>query len=301
LAIWDYYLFKGLTNDALAVVAFSVVKTIVDQQYVQKEGGCDKITDEALCMEFHMCDWTTTPMHHSSSSAASSTTSSSQHTVANHHVHSSSHHLGVTNLGGTCVDGHGEIDIWAEVAKDIFGGIFIGLFMAWLFSSIMRRVRQPNINILLSITLVLDVIVVSNLLESSPAVACATAGLFLRAFGLKYLERRSQQELDIVWKFFEEAISGVFFLIIGLCIITDDFSVPVFFSSVIAIPVTLGARYCSVAFPVFSWNYFSSPLQKIPWTIVPTMTWGGIRGGSSVALALSLSPTEGRTTIFAMT
>ena len=65
----------------------------------------------------------------------------------------------------------------------------------------MRRVRLPNINILLSITLVLDVIVISNLLESSPAVACAAAGLFLRAFGLKYLERRSLEQLDIVLDF----------------------------------------------------------------------------------------------------
>jgi CPA1 family monovalent cation:H+ antiporter len=237
-----------------------------------------------------MCEWV-------ASSHVSSDNLNVQHVQDVQNVTNSD----VTNTDGTCHDGHGEIVVWAEIAKDIFGGIFIGLFMAWIFSSIMRRVRQPNINILLSITLVLDVIVVSNLLESSPAVACATAGLFLRAFGLKYLERRSQQELDIVWKFFEEAVSGVFFLIIGLCIITDDFNVQIFFCSIIAIPVTLGARYCSVAFPVFSWNHFSSPLQKIPWTIVPTMTWGGIRGGSSVALALSLSPLEGRLTIFAMT
>lgn len=281
---------EGLTNDALAVVAFSVVKTVVDQQYVTKKGGCTKIYDQALCKEFHMCEWV-------ASSHVSSDNLNVQHVQDVQNVTNSD----VTNTDGTCHDGHGEIDVWAEIAKDIFGGIFIGLFMAWIFSSIMRRVRQPNINILLSITLVLDVIVVSNLLESSPAVACATAGLFLRAFGLKYLERRSQQELDIVWKFFEEAVSGVFFLIIGLCIITDDFNVQIFFCSIIAIPVTLGARYCSVAFPVFSWNHFSSPLQKIPWTIVPTMTWGGIRGGSSVALALSLSPLEGRLTIFAMT
>ena len=284
---------EGLTNDALAVVAFSVVKTVVDQQWVTKKGGCTKIYDQALCKEFHMCEWV-------ASSHLSSDNLNVQHFQDVQNVQNVTN-TDVTNTDGTCHDGHGEIDVWAEIAKDIFGGIFIGLFMAWIFSSIMRRVRQPNINILLSITLVLDVIVVSNLLESSPAVACATAGLFLRAFGLKYLERRSQQELDIVWKFFEEAVSGVFFLIIGLCIITDDFNVKIFFSSIIAIPVTLGARYCSVAFPVFSWNHFSSPLQKIPWTIVPTMTWGGIRGGSSVALALSLSKMEGRSTIFAMT
>jgi len=284
---------EGLTNDALAVVAFSVVKTVVDQQWVTKKGGCTKIYDQALCKEFHMCEWV-------ASSHLSSDNLNVQHFQDVQNVQNVTN-TDVTNTDGTCHDGHGEIDVWAEIAKDIFGGIFIGLFMAWIFSSIMRRVRQPNINILLSITLVLDVIVVSNLLESSPAVACATAGLFLRAFGLKYLERRSQQELDIVWKFFEEAVSGVFFLIIGLCIITDKFNVKIFFSSIIAIPVTLGARYCSVAFPVFSWNHFSSPLQKIPWTIVPTMTWGGIRGGSSVALALSLAPMEGRSTIFAMT
>ena len=130
--------------------------------------------------------------------------------------------------------------------------------------------------------------------------------MFLRAFGLKHLERRTQEQLDIVWKFFEQAVSGFFFLVIGVCIITEVHNnnqnpTQIFFCSIIAIPVTLVARYCSVALPVISFNHFSTPLEKIPWTIVPTMTWGGIRGGSSVALALSLSDSEHKKIIFAMT
>jgi NhaP-type Na+/H+ or K+/H+ antiporter len=289
---------EGLTNDALAVVAFSVVKTIVDSQYVGKNGGCNAISSESLCMDFHVCEWVSETHHNSvqnpnnASQIVTTRAGTAVQTINQSYSSSSS---------GKCIAGEGEVDVWSEVAKDIFGGVFIGIFLGWIFSSIMRRIRQPNINILLSITLVLDVIVLSNLLHSSPAVACAAAGLFLRAFGLKYIERRSQEELDIVWKFFEEALSGIFFLLIGLCIITDEFSVAVFFASVIAIPVTLGARYCSVALPMWAWNYVSVVEDKIPWSIVPAMTWGGIRGGSSVALALSLSPVEGRSTIFAMT
>ena len=280
---------EGLTNDALSVVVFSIVKTFVDSKYLESHGGCKHISNEAECDVLHMCEWE----------------------EAEHGLNSSLNY-------GVCIDGHGELDVWEEIAKDIFGGVFLGIFFGWVFSLIMRRVRQPNINILLSITLVIDVIAVSNLLGSSAAIACASAGLFLRAFGLSKLERQSQEQLDIVWNFFEEGLSGMFFLFIGLAIITDDFSVDIFFASVIAIPVSLGARWLSVAVPIYLWNYFSDeePEQgnldtgfgtsvikggeKIPWTIVPTLTWGGIRGGSSVALALSLSPYEGRTHIFAM-
>jgi NhaP-type Na+/H+ or K+/H+ antiporter len=305
---------EGLTNDALAVVAFSIVKTLVDSEYVRDEGGCDHILTQEECVNFHMCEWDVPDTvgwgrgggggggggggephrHHNLTTTATQVMSSLAGAVGsseNNHAH----------IEGSCVTGHMEIDVWSEIAKDVFGGIFVGVFLAWIFSSIMRRVRQPNINILLSITLVLDVIVVSDLLNSSPAVACAAAGLFLRAFGLKYIERRSLEELDIVWKFFEEALSGIFFLLIGLVIIIDNFNIKIFFASVIAIPVTLGARYCSVALPMWAWNFASIPADKIPWSIVPAMTWGGIRGGSSVALALSLSPVEGRSTIFAMT
>ena len=198
---------EGLTNDALAVVAFSIVKTLVDSEYVRDEGGCDHILTQQECINFHMCEWDVPDTvggagggphrQHNLTTTATQVMSSLAGAVGsseNNHAH----------IEGSCVTGHMEIDVWSEIAKDVFGGVFIGVFLAWVFSSIMRRVRQPNINILLSITLVLDAIVVSDLLNSSPAVACAAAGLFLRAFGLKYIERRSLEELDIVWKFFEE-------------------------------------------------------------------------------------------------
>ena len=247
---------EGLTNDALAVVAFSIVKTAVDSLYVTKNGGCGKILTRELCTEMHMCTWEDSS---SSGSGSSSSSNSSSSSSGSRRMLLASLATNATTVNGAfaCVDHGSEISgnsIWGEMATDIFGGVFIGVFMAWVFSAIMRRVRQPNINILLSITLVLDVIVVSNYLHSSPAVACAAAGLFLRAFGLKYLERRSLEQLDIVWKFFEEALSGVFFLLIGLCIITDKFTTRTFFASITAIPITLAARWCSVALPLWAWN-----------------------------------------------
>ena len=123
---------EGLTNDALAVVAFTVAKTLVDQLAVEKEGGCTHISDQAKCeTQEHQCEWTKNSCHYGP---------------------------------------HGEMNfegIWGLIAVDIFGGFFVGLFMAWIFSSIMKRVREPNINIILSITLVLDIIVVSDHLDVS--------------------------------------------------------------------------------------------------------------------------------------
>ena len=95
---------EGLTNDALAVVAFSVVKTVVDQQYVTKKGGCTKIYDQALCKEFHMCEWV-------ASSHVSSDNLNVQHVQDVQNVTNSD----VTNTDGTCHDGHGEIDVWGKL------------------------------------------------------------------------------------------------------------------------------------------------------------------------------------------
>jgi len=156
-----------------------------------------------------------------------------------------------TAHGGECDEEPGEtLDIWAEIAKDIFGGIAIGLLTAWVFSAVMRRIKRPNTNVLLSITMVLDITMMANRMNSSPAVACAAAGLLMRAFVLPKLERRSQIELDSMWSFMSESLNGVFFLLIGLAIITNDFNISVFFVSIISIPIALLARYLSVAIPV---------------------------------------------------
>ena len=88
-------------------------------------------------------------------------------------------------------------EVWSDIVKDLFGGIFIGVFFAMVFGAIMKKVRSPNLNTLISVILVLDVTMVANRLESSSPMACVCAGSTLRSLFYEKFERRSQQDLDL--------------------------------------------------------------------------------------------------------
>eukprot|EP00943_MAST-04B_sp_MAST-4B-sp1_P009125 g9125.t1 len=189
-------------------------------------------------------------------------------------------------------------EVWSDIAKDLFGGIFIGIIFACVFGSIMKKVRQPNLNTLLSVVLVLDVTMVANRLESSSPMACVSAGLTIRSFFYEKFERRSQQELDIIWQFASESLSGVFFLLIGFTIVSLPFNVQTFFASLVAVPVVILTRYIAISLLLNVWNMFGYEIDQ---QLGSVLTWGSIRGGASVALAMSLNNYEGRETIFSMT
>jgi CPA1 family monovalent cation:H+ antiporter len=189
-------------------------------------------------------------------------------------------------------------EVWSDIAKDLFGGIFIGIIFACIFGAIMKKVRQPNLNTLLSVVLVLDITMVANRLESSSPMACVSAGLMIRSFFYENFERRSQQELDIIWEFASESLSGVFFLLIGFTIVSLPFSVQTFFASLVAVPVVLITRYIAISFLLNLWNMLGYEVDK---QLGSVLTWGSIRGGASVALAMSLNNYEGRETVFSMT
>ena len=189
-------------------------------------------------------------------------------------------------------------EVWSDIVKDLFGGIFIGVFFAMVFGAIMKKVRSPNLNTLISVILVLDVTMVANRLESSSPMACVCAGLTLRSMFYEKFERRSQQDLDTIWVFASESLSGIFFLLIGFTIVSLPFNVQTFFASLVAIPVVLLTRYIAISMLLNLWSMAGHTVDK---QLGSVLTWGSIRGGASVALAMSLNNYEGRETVFSMT
>ena len=111
-------------------------------------------------------------------------------------------------------------------------------------------------------------------------------------------ERRSQQDLDTIWVFASESLSGIFFLLIGFTIVSLPFNVQTFFASLVAIPVVLLTRYIAISMLLNLWSMAGHTVDK---QLGSVLTWGSIRGGASVALAMSLNNYEGRETVFSMT
>jgi len=108
---------------------------------------------------------------------------------------------------------------------------------------------------------------------------------------------KTVEHLDTVWELLDELLNAVLFVLIGMEVLVLQFTPGYLLAGVLAILIVLFARMVSVAIPVGLlrlWREFSPGIVKI-------LTWGGLRGGISVALALSLPPGPERDVILTIT
>jgi len=111
------------------------------------------------------------------------------------------------------------------------------------------------------------------------------------------MSEHTREHLDTFWELIDEILNAVLFVLIGLEVLVLPFTQDVLLASLALIPLVLGARFISVGLPISLLRLrreFSPGAVKI-------LTWGGLRGGVSVALALSLPPSGARDIILAIT
>jgi len=138
---------------------------------------------------------------------------------------------------------------------------------------------------MISITLVMVISVLGSLIHVSMPLAVVAAGLFIssRSFS-KNAESRVQEYLEKIWGLMDELLNTILFVLIGLQMILVSFTVNHLLLGLIAIVILLAARMLSILLPIILLRR-SLHLQ---YSSIFILTWGGLRGGISVALALSL-------------
>jgi CPA1 family monovalent cation:H+ antiporter len=107
----------------------------------------------------------------------------------------------------------------------------------------------------------------------------------------------SRTQVDLFWKLIDEVLNAILFLMIGLAIMIVPVSMSVAGAAALAIPLVLAARWISVASTL---SLVPRVRKAIPHSIA-VLTWGGLRGGLSIAMALALPAGEARDTILVMT
>jgi CPA1 family monovalent cation:H+ antiporter len=157
---------------------------------------------------------------------------------------------------------------------------------------------EPHLEVLISMALVLGILVVAQRLHSSSPLACVVAGLFIGNQGRSFaMAEPTRVALDIVWEFVDEALNAVLFLLIGFEVFLLEISGTTVTAGLLMIPMTLLARWLSTGIPVtLLRRKFAQPKGT-----VRVLTWGGLKGGISVALALSLPDFPGRDVVWTMT
>lgn len=189
--------------------------------------------------------------------------------------------------------------IMIEFTRQAGGGIIFGIILGWMVAKLMSKATKFEVSCLLTLALVTGGFVFADtVIHVSGPITMVVAGLII---GNKMrsgdMPEVAINRLDAFWELVDDILNTVLFVLIGLEVIQLIFSLNGFELGLLAIPITLVARYVSVAIPVMFNNKFKSFNHKM----IAMMTWGGMRGGISIALALQLPASPQRDIILILT
>jgi len=180
--------------------------------------------------------------------------------------------------------------------EEALGGALFGLAIGWIAFAMLKSIDNYQLEVLVTLALVAGGYALAHALHLSGPIAMVVAGLLIGNRGRSFaMSESTRQHLDAFWELVDEVMNAVLFLIIGLEVLAVDGETGFLIAGALMIPVVLLARWVSVAVPV---RVLRSP-EFSPDT-VKVLTWGGLRGGISVALALSLPPGPERELLLTM-
>lgn len=189
--------------------------------------------------------------------------------------------------------------------EETFGGALLGMGMGYGTFRLLRIIDEHVIEIMLTISLVLGIYIVSDRmytwfgLHLSAPIAVVVAGLFIGNHGRRFaMSKKTKESLDTFWKIIDHVLNMILFGIIGLEVLTITFHVSYIKAGIAGIAIILSARYISVLIPVLLLKKFKRNFTN---GVTALMTWGGMRGPISIALAISLPKGETRGIILAVT
>jgi CPA1 family monovalent cation:H+ antiporter len=178
-------------------------------------------------------------------------------------------------------------DVLNLFGQEILGGIGLGFILGWVTYRLMKSIDDYDIEVIITLASVMVGTLIAHTFHLSGPLAMVTAGLIVGNDTIRSSSMSGVTEhyVDKFWELIDILLNAVLFVLIGMEILVLVFEGSYMIAGVIAIPIVLLCRYISLLLPI---NFFKKKLNFVPNTNL-IMTWGGLRGGISIALALSLS------------
>ncbi len=196
----------------------------------------------------------------------------------------------------------GDVPSWREggelLLHEAGGGLLFGLVLGYITFRLLRSIDHYQVEVLITLAAVMGGYALASRLHVSGPLAMVVAGLMIGNHGRALaMSDTTRKHLDLFWELIDEILNAVLFVLIGLEVIVVSFPDGIAAAAALTILVTLAARWLTVGLPIGLW-YGALRLPRGAGTV---LTWGGLRGGISVALALSLPLSPERETLLALT
>ena len=202
--------------------------------------------------------------------------------------------LGTIALGEAPTAGHTAM----LLAQEAGGGIVYGLVLGYVTYRLLKSIDSYKEEVLLTLAAVLGGYLLATHLHVSGPLAMVVAGLVIGNHGRALaMSDRTRAHLDMFWELLDEILNSVLFVLIGMEALVIPYSPNIAVAAAGTVAITLLARVLAVGAPVA----LLRPVFALPKGSWQVLTWGGLRGGISVALALSLPLGEERNVVLALT
>jgi CPA1 family monovalent cation:H+ antiporter len=189
--------------------------------------------------------------------------------------------------------GHGPVTpgrVFLLFVMEAAGGVAFGLAAGAFVYQMLKRVNSYQVEVLLTLALAMGAYTLANALHVSGPIAIVVAGLLIGNHGRAFaMSGQTRNHLDMFWMLVDDILNAILFVLIGLVVLVMPFTLRYLAAGLLVIPITLLARWLSVMGMVGIWR---RGRQAAPGAVA-IMTWAGLRGGISVAMALSIDKSFG--------
>lgn len=182
----------------------------------------------------------------------------------------------------------GSVDVLHIVGlffREAIGGVVFGLIIGYAAYLLIEKVDKHSVEVLLTLGLVCGGYALATKLHVSGPISIVVAGLLIGNYGRRLaMSASTRDHLDNFWELIDEILNAVLFIWIGFEVLVLSLDLGYVLAGLIAIPLSLAARYVSIWSTLFIFGF----KRQFSDNAVLILTWGGLRGGISIALALSL-------------
>jgi CPA1 family monovalent cation:H+ antiporter len=184
------------------------------------------------------------------------------------------------------------LDVMQLFGVEVFGGLILGFVLGWITYRLMKTIDDYDIEVIITLATVMTGTVIAHYFHVSAPLAMVVAGLFI---GNDKLRDTSMSEntviyVDKFWELIDILLNTLLFVLLGMEILVLTYEMDYLLAGLLAIPIVLLCRYLSLLLPI---SFFNKKLDFVPKTNL-IMTWGGLRGAISIALALGLTEAMNR-------